>query len=55
MDGEAWQATVQGVAKSRTRLSDFTHTLTHTHTHSHTHTHTHTICFIVAYEVRASH
>ena len=26
MDGGAWQATVQGVAKSRTRLSDFTFT-----------------------------
>ena len=25
MDGEAWWATVHGVAKSRTRLSDFTH------------------------------
>ena len=24
MDGEAWWATVRGVAKSRTRLSDFT-------------------------------
>ena len=24
MDGGAWQATVHGVAKSRTRLSDFT-------------------------------
>ena len=24
MDGEAWQATVHGVAKSQTRLSDFT-------------------------------
>ena len=24
MDGRAWQATVHGVAKSRTRLSDFT-------------------------------
>ena len=24
MDGEAWRATVHGVAKSRTRLSDFT-------------------------------
>ena len=24
MDGGAWQATVQGVARSRTRLSDFT-------------------------------
>ena len=27
MDGEAWQATVHGVAKSQTRLSDFTFTL----------------------------
>ena len=26
MDGGAWQATVHGVAKSRTRLSDFTFT-----------------------------
>ena len=26
MDGGAWWATVHGVAKSRTRLSDFTHT-----------------------------
>ena len=25
MDGGAWQATVHGVAKSQTRLSDFTH------------------------------
>ena len=28
MDGGAWWATVQGVAKSRTRLSDFTFTFT---------------------------
>ena len=27
MDREAWQATVHGIAKSRTRLSDFTFTL----------------------------
>ena len=27
MDGGAWWATVHGVAKSRTRLSDFTFTL----------------------------
>ena len=26
MDREAWQATVRGVAKSQTRLSDFTFT-----------------------------
>ena len=29
MDRGAWRATVHGVAKSRTRLSDFTHSLTH--------------------------
>ena len=29
MDGGAWWATVHGVAKSRTRLSDFAHSLTH--------------------------
>ena len=29
MDGGAWWATDHGVAKSRTRLSDFTHSLTH--------------------------
>ena len=29
MDGGAWWATVHGVAKSQTRLSDFTHSLTH--------------------------
>ena len=29
MDGGAWQATVHGVPKSGTRLSDFTHSLTH--------------------------
>ena len=28
MDGGAWEATVHGVAKSRTRLSNFTHSLT---------------------------
>ena len=27
MDGGSWQATVHGVTKSRTRLSDFTFTL----------------------------
>ena len=27
MDGGAWQAIVHGVAKSRTQLSDFTHSL----------------------------
>ena len=31
MDGEAWYAAVHGVAKSRTRLSDFTFTF-HLHT-----------------------
>ena len=28
MDGGAWGATVHGVAKSQTRLSNFTHSLT---------------------------
>ena len=28
MDGEAWEATVRGVTKSLTRLSDFTFTFT---------------------------
>ena len=36
MDGGAWWATVHGVAKSRTQLSDFTFTFTHTHTSTHT-------------------
>ena len=36
MDGEAWRATVHGVAKSRTRLSDFTFTFTfHTYKNLH--------------------
>ena len=34
MDGEAWWATVYGVAKSRTQLSDFTFTLLHKVTYS---------------------
>ena len=29
MDRGAWWATVHGVAKNRTRLSDFTHSLAH--------------------------
>ena len=29
MDGGAWWATVHGVAKSQTQLSNFTHSLTH--------------------------
>ena len=31
MDRGTWWATVHGVAKSQTRLSDYTHTHTHTH------------------------
>ena len=52
MDRGAWQATVHGVEKSRTRLSARARVHTHTHTHTHgvekrtrlsvTHTHTHT-------------
>ena len=33
MDRGAWWATVSGVAKSRTQLSDFPHSLTHSLTH----------------------
>ena len=35
MDRGAWWATVHGVAKSQTWLSDQAHTHTHTHTHTH--------------------
>ena len=41
MDGGAWQATVHGVANSRTRLSDFTHSLTHSLAHSDLHGNAH--------------
>ena len=34
MDKGDWQARVQRIAKSWTRLSDYTHTHTHTHTHT---------------------
>ena len=43
----AWWATVHGVVKSQTQLSNFTFTFiyiyiyTHTYIHTHTHTHTH--------------
>ena len=40
MDGGAWQATVHGVTKSQTRLSD-----------SHTHTHTHDCLIMVNFEL----
>ena len=33
MDGGAWCATVHGVTKSRTRLSEFSHSLTHSLKH----------------------
>ena len=39
MDGGAWWAAVHGVAKSRTRLSDFT-SLHFIYIYIHTHTHT---------------
>ena len=35
MDRGAWQATVHGITKSQTQLSDFHFTL-YTHTHTHT-------------------
>ena len=33
----AWQATVHGVSKSQTRLSNYHFCFSHTHTHTHTH------------------
>ena len=56
MDREAWRAVIRGVAKSQTRLSDWTELMgsqeldmterlsahgARAHTHTHTHTHTH--------------
>ena len=38
MGGGAWWATVHEVTKSRTRLSDFTHSLTHSLTSKRLHT-----------------
>ena len=35
MDRGAWWATIYGITKSRTQLSD-QHTRAHTHTHTHT-------------------
>ena len=35
MNRGAWWATVHGVTKSQTCLSDYAHTCTHTHTHTH--------------------
>ena len=40
MDREAWRASIHGVGKSRTRLSDWTELNWYTHTHTHTHTYT---------------
>ena len=37
MDRGAWRATVQGVAKTWTRLSACARVVSHTHTHTHTH------------------
>ena len=40
MDRGAWQAAVQGVTMSWTRLSDYTRAHVREHTHTLTHTHT---------------
>ena len=37
MDRGSWWATVHGVLKNQTQLSNYTHTHTHTHAHAHTH------------------
>ena len=59
MDRGAWQATVHGVPKSWTWLSDWTHTHTKTHTHLYrvrvcTYIHTHTHPLSMGYQ-RAGH
>ena len=41
MDGGAWWATIQVVAKE-SDMTEHAHTHTHIHTHIHTHMHTHT-------------
>ena len=41
MNRGAWWATVHGVTKSWTQLSDGVLMHAHGHTHTHTHTHTH--------------
>ena len=46
MDGEAWWATIHGVAKSRTRLSNFTFTLLGINPHHHLSFHTFLKCYI---------
>ena len=45
MDREAWRAEIHGVAKSQTRLSDWTELIHVLYTHAHTHTHTHLYSF----------
>ena len=49
MDREAWRAVIHGVAKSQTRVSDWTELNIHTHMHTHTHTHTHILFCILFY------
>ena len=51
MDGEAWWATVHGVTKSQTWLSNFTSLHIYTCVYIHTHTHTHTYIYIHTHTV----
>ena len=48
-DRGAWQATVQGFARSWTWVSNF-----HTHTHTHTHTQTHKIIHVKTFYILVS-
>ena len=55
MDRGAWWATVHGVAKSQTELSEYTHSHMHACMHACMHAHTHTrapvmiICFYASW------
>ena len=48
MDGGAWEATVHGVAKSQTRLSDSTHSLPHIYIHTYVHICMRCVLYLVA-------
>ena len=48
MDGGAWEATVHGVAKSQTRLSDSTQSLPHIYIHTYVHVCMRCVLYLVA-------
>ena len=52
MDGGVWWATVHRVAKSQTRLSDFTHSLT---VYAEMETSTHLLLVLTSFEIFLDH